>query len=165
MTPFPSESLACTSAPASSKDMTDRILSDYGLVGHSGNIPASLYEDYVDIIQILKQHGFKPELMAWAKKDHSNEWGVMEEDVLFRAFFKAGENPNEVDENGNSLLANFICSTELSSWVAKVLPAFIEAGVDLNNKNKDGKSILQLAKEQKLGDDVIKLLQKHGAKE
>ncbi len=31
--------------------------------------------------------------------------------------------------------------------------------------NNAGKSILQLAKEQKLGDDVIKLLQEHGAKE
>ena len=146
------------------EDTTDLILSDYVLVGHSGHIPARLYEDYVDIIQILKKHGYKPNLMAWAKKDHSDEWGVMEEHVFFRAFFKAGENLNEVDENGNSLLANYVSSAK-KDRIAGGLPAFIEAGVDLNHKNKDGKSILQLAKEKDLGDDVIKLLEAHGAKE
>ncbi len=146
------------------KDMTDRILSDYSWADHS-KFPAKLCEDYTDIIQILKQHGFKPELMAWAKKDRGDEWGIGDEDVFFRAFFKAGENPNEVDENGNSLLANFICSTKSSSRVADALPAFIEAGIDLNLKNKDGKTVLQLAKEEKLGDDIIKLIKEHGAKE
>ena len=122
--------------------------------------PPKLSEDYIDIIQILKRHGYKPELMTWAKKDHSDL-----NTYALRAFFKTGENPNEVDENGNSLLANFICSTKLPFQVAEVLPAFIEAGVDLNLKNKDGKTVLQLAKEQKLEDDVIKLLQEYGAKE
>ena len=145
------------------KDMTDRIMDDLCLRYADVWLPAKLSEDYIDIIQILKRHGYKPELMTWTKKDHSNSRSFNTE--AFRAFLKTGENPNEVDENGNSLLANFICSTELSSWVADALPAFIEAGVDLNHKNKDGKSILQLAKEQKLDDDVIQLLQEHGAKE
>ena len=129
------------------EDMTDRILSDYELVGHHGHIPASLYEDYVDIIQILKQHGFKPELMAWAKKDHSNEWGVMEEHVFFRAFFKAGENLKEVDENGNSLLANYVSSAK-KDRIAGGMPAFIEAGVDLNKPiNQDGQTPLFYAED------------------
>ncbi len=145
------------------KDMTDRIMDDLYSRYAGGEVPAKLSEDYIDIIQILKRHGYKPELMTWTKKDHSNSRSFNTE--AFRAFLKAGENPNEVDENGNSLLANFICSTKLSFQVAEVLPAFIEAGVDLNLKNKDGKTVLQLAKEQKLEDDVIKLLQEYGAKE
>ena len=48
------------------KDMTDRIMED--LKGSHGGQSARLDEDYVDIIQILKKHGYKPELMAWAKK-------------------------------------------------------------------------------------------------
>ncbi len=142
------------------KDMTDRIMDDLCLRYADVWLPAKLSEDYIDIIQILKFHGYKPELMAWAKKDHSD----LNTEAL-RAFFKTGENPNEVDENGNSLLANFVCSTKSGWKVAEVLPAFIEAGVDLNHKNKGGKTILQLAKEQKLEDDVIKLLQEYGAKE
>ncbi len=143
------------------KDVTDRIMEDSMTPGHGPGGPARLYEDYVDVIQILKKHGYKPELMAWAKKDDI-DWRSFNTYAL-RAFFKTGENPNEVDENGNSLLANFISSAKYR--IVGVLRAFIEAGVDLNHKNKDGKSILQLAREQKLGDDVIKLLQERGAKE
>ncbi len=80
------------------KDMTDRILSDLSQASHS-QFPAKLCEDYVDIIQILKQHGFKPELMAWTKKDHSDEWGIVKEDAFFRAFFKTGSNPHPSQEN------------------------------------------------------------------
>ena len=144
------------------KDMTDLLLGDHMKCGHGGK-SARLYEDYIDIIQILKKHGYKPELMAWAKKDHSDDGSCNTE--ALRAFFKTGENPNETDENDNSLLGNYISSAKSAWMVAGVLPAFFEAGVDLNHKNKDGKSILQLAKEQKLGNNVIKLLQKHGAKE
>ena len=135
------------------KDMTDRLLGDN----------ARLDEDYVDIIQILKKHGYKPELMAWAKKDHRDD--VLSSNTgAFRAFFKTGENPNETDENGNSLLANFVSSAKEEWRIAGALPAFIEAGVDVNHKNKAGKTVLQLAKEQKLGNNVIQLLQEHGAK-
>ncbi len=143
------------------KDMTDRIMED--LKGSHGGKSARLCEDYVDIIQILKKHGYKPDLMAWAKKDHSDD-GSCNTEVL-RAFFKTGENPNETDENGNSLLANFVSSAKEEWRIAGALPAFVEAGVDVNHKNKAGKTVLQLAKEQKLGDRVIKLLQEHGAKE
>ena len=97
------------------------------------------------------------------KKDHRD--GTSSNTEAFRAFLKTGEDLNETDENGNSLFANFIFSTKSSSRVADVLSAFIEAGVDLNSKNKAGKTILQLAKEQKLGNNVIQLLQEHGAKE
>ena len=144
------------------KDMTDLLLGDKMKCGHGGK-SARLYEDYVDIIQILKKHGYKPELMAWAKKDHSDDGSCNTE--ALRAFFKTGENPNETDENDNSLLGNYISSAKEEWRIAGVLPAFVEAGVDLNHKNKDGKSILQLAKEQKLGNNIIQLLQEHGAKE
>ncbi len=151
------------------KDMTNRLLGN--MTGGHVSSPLLPYEDYVDIIQILKKHGYKPELMAWAKKGHS-DWHDFNTEVL-RAFFKTGENPNEVDESGNSLLANFVSSAHVYEYdkhrIADVLHAFIEAGVDLNLKNKDGKTILQLAKEKELGDelgdDVIKLLKEHGAKE
>ena len=144
------------------KNMTDLLLGDHMKCGHGGK-SARLYEDYIDIIQILKKHGYKPELMAWAKKDHSDDGSCNTE--ALRAFFKTGENPNETDENDNSLLGNYISSAKEEWRIAGVLPAFVEAGVDLNHKNKDDKSILQLAKEQKLGDDVIKLIKEHGAKE
>ena len=44
----------------------------------------------------------------------------------------------------------------------RALPIFREAGADFNHKNKVGKSILQLAKEKKLGAG---LLEEYGAKE
>ena len=143
------------------KDMTDRIMED--LKGSHGGQSARLCEDYVDIIQILKKHGFKPELMAWAKKDHSKEYIHHE---ALRAFFKTGENPNEVDENGDSLLSFLISNSDLYG-ITGALPIFREAGADFNHKNKVGKSILQLAKEKKSWerDKIVKLLQEHGAKE
>ena len=123
------------------QDMTERLMDDL-----KGSLSARLYEDYVDIIQILKKHGFKPELMAWAKKDHSD----LNTEAL-RAFFKTGENPNETDENGNSLLAN-LASSAKSKWVVnEVLPAFIEAGVDVNKPiNQDGQPPLFYAKDAKM---------------
>ena len=51
----------------------------------------------------------------------------------------------------------------------RAFPIFREAGADFNHKNKAGKSVLQLVKEKKLGDElgdeIIKLLQENGAKE
>ncbi len=129
------------------EDMTDRLMSDFKWVGHF-QYPARSCEDYVKIIQILKQHGFKPELMAWAKKDHSNESYIGSEADFFRAFFKTGSNPNETDENGNSLLANFASSTESAWRVANVLSAFIEAGVDVNKPiNRNGQTPLFYARD------------------
>ena len=144
------------------KDMTDRIMED--LKGSHGGKSARLCEDYVDIIQILKKHGYKPDLMAWAKKGHSDD-GSCNTEVL-RAFFKTGENPNEVDENGDSLLSFLISNSDLYG-ITGALPIFHEAGADFNHKNKVGKSILQLAKEKKSWerDKIVKLLQEHGAKE
>ena len=132
------------------KDMTDRLMSDYRWADHS-KFPARLCADYVDIIQILKQHGYKPELMAWTKKDHSDERFIEREAEFFRAFFKTGENPNETDENGNSLLANFVSSTKSEWRTAAVLPAFIEAGVDVNKPiNQDGQTPLFYAEDAEL---------------
>ncbi len=125
------------------QDMTERLMDDHLKMG---SLSARLYEDYVDIIQILKKHGFKPELMAWAKKDHSD----LNTEAL-RAFFKTGENPNETDENGNSLLANLASSTNFKWVVNEVLPAFIEAGVDVNKPiNRDGHPPLFYAKDAEM---------------
>ena len=77
--------------------------------------------------------------MAWAKKDHSGEIWVMSRADFFRAFFKTGENPNEVDENGNSLLANYVSSAK-KGRIADALPAFIEAGVDREQADQPGRS-------------------------
>ncbi len=116
------------------KDMTDRLMGVLCPRYAGGEVPDKLSEDYIDIIQILKRHGYKPELMAWAKKVSSDRHAWKYVNYLnteaLRAFFKTGENPNEVDENGNSLLANFISSAK--SMIAGVLRAFIEAGVDVN---------------------------------
>ncbi len=120
------------------KDMTDRLMGDFKWVGHF-EYPARSCEDYIKIIQILKQHGYKPDLMAWAKKDHSGEIWVMSRADFFRAFFKTGENPNEVDENGNSLLANYVSSAK-KGRIADALPAFIEAGVDREQADQPGRS-------------------------
>ena len=141
--------------------MTNRLMSDFKWVGHS-KYPAKSCEDYVKIIQILKQHGYKSDLMTWAKKDHSDESCVETEADFFRAFFKTGENPNETDENGNSLLANFASSnftfsTESERRIAAVLPAFIETGVDVNKPiNQDGQPPLFYAEHLELIDQLLR---------
>ena len=123
------------------EDMTNRLLGN--MTGGHVLKPLLLYEDYVDIIQILKKHGYKPELMAWAKKGHS-DWRHFNTEAL-RAFFKTGENPNEVDESGNSLLANLAPSFQM---VNVVLPDFIEAGGDVNKPiDQDGQTPLFYAED------------------
>ena len=132
------------------KDMTERLMDEaVSIHGHIWS-PARLCEDYVDIIQILKKHGFKPELMAWAKKSHSND-RTFNTNAL-DAFFKTGSNPNEIDENANSLLANVVASADEHEYmivrIAGALPAFIEAGVDVNKPlNQDGQPPLFYAKD------------------
>ena len=127
------------------KDMTNRLL--YDMTGSHGEKSARLYEDYVDIIQILKKHGYKPELMAWIKQHHDDEQGIVNENA-FRAFFKTVSNPNEVDENGNSLLANLASSARFRWMVNEVLPAFIEAGGDVNKPiDQDGQTPLFYAED------------------
>ena len=128
------------------KDMTDRIMGDVKWADHS-KYPARLEEDYVDIIQILKKHGYKPDLMAWIKENRDNEQGIVNENA-FRAFFKTVSNPNEVDESGNSLLTNLASSTRYGWMVNEVLPAFIEAGGDVNKPiNQDGQTPLFYAED------------------
>ena len=148
------------------KDMTNSLLGD--ILGFSGVYhPCHPYEDYVDIIQILKRHGYTPNLIAWTQDEsvlHTSDFNQ----YVLRAFFKTGENPNEVDENGDSLLFHFLSTKKFDLYgreMARAFPIFREAGADFNHKNKAGKSILQLAKEKKLWDGVIELLQEHGAKE
>ena len=137
------------------EDMTDQLMSDFKWVYH-GNLPARSCEDYIDIIQTLKKYGYRPDLMTWAKKDHSDEGYIETEADFFRAFFKTGSNPNETDENGNSLLANFVSSTKSEWRVADVLPAFIEAGVDVNKPiNQDGQTPLFYAGDAKLIDQLL----------
>ena len=132
------------------KDMTDRIMGDVKWADHS-KYPARLEEDYVDIIQILKKHGYRPELMAWIKENRDDEQGIVNENA-FRAFFKTGSNPNEIDENGNSLLANFVASVKEDEYrIADVLPAFIEAGVDVNKPiDQDGQTPLFYAQDAEM---------------
>ena len=148
------------------KDMTNSLLGD--ILGFSGVYhPCHPYEDYVDIIQILKRHGYTPNLIAWTQDEsvlHTSDFNQ----YVLRAFFKTGENPNEVDENGDSLLFHFLSTKKFDLYgreMARAFPIFREAGADFNHKNKAGKSILQLAKEKKLWDGVIELLKEHGAKE
>ena len=49
-------------------------------------------------------------------------------------------------------------------WDSRGVQALLDAGADPNIKNKAGKTALQIAKEKK-DDDIIQLLQEHGAKE
>ena len=147
------------------EDMTNRLLGN--MTGGHCSRPLLPYEDYVDIIQILKRHGYTPNLMAWTQEKSDLGTGDFNQYVLL-AFFKTGENPNEVDENGDSLLFHFLSTKKFDLYgreMARAFPIFREAGADFNHKNKAGKSILQLAKEQKLGNNIIQLLQEHGAKE
>ncbi len=151
------------------KDMTNRLLGN--MTGGHVSSPLLPYEDYVDIIQILKRHGYTPNLMAWTQEKSYLGTTDFNQYVL-RAFFKTGENPNEVDENGDSLLFHFLSTKKFDLYfreMDRALPIFREAGADFNHKNKAGKSVLQLVKEKKLGDElgdeIIKLLQENGAKE
>ena len=147
------------------EDMTNRLLGN--MTGGHGSRPLLPYEDYVDIIQILKRHGYTPNLMAWTQEESRLGTTDFNQYVLL-AFFKTGENPNEVDENGDSLLFHFLSTKKFDLYfreMDRALPIFREAGADFNHKNKAGKSVLQLVKEKKLGDEIIKLLQENGAKE
>ncbi len=145
------------------KDMTDRLMSDLKPVHHHSE-PARLCADYVKIIQILKQHGYKPELASWAKDRESELFEQFNMEAL-RAFFKAGEDPNETDGDGNSLLANIvqaevpdkICDSSIMAFseymrrIDQVMPDFIEAGVDVNKPiNQDGQTPLFYAGNAKL---------------
>ena len=145
------------------EDMTNRLMSDFKWVGHS-KYPARSCEDYVKIIQILKQHGYKPELASWAKDRESRLFDEFNMEA-FRAFFKAGEDPNETDGDGNSLLANIvqaevpdkICDSSIMLFsesmrrIDQVMPDFIEAGVDVNKPiNQDGQTPLFYAGNAKL---------------
>ena len=147
-----------------SKDMTYRLMSDFTNVRYGGKAPARLCADYVDIIQILKQHGYKPELASWGKDRESPLFEKFNMAVL-RAFFKAGEDPNETDGDGNSLLANIvqaevpdkICDSSIMLFsesmrrIDQVMPDFIEAGVDVNKPiNQDGQTPLFYAGNAKL---------------
>ncbi len=125
------------------KDMTNSLLGN--ILGFSGVYhPCHPYEDYVDIIQILKRHGYTPNLIAWTQEKSVLHKSDFNEYVL-RAFFKTGENPNEVDENGDSLLFHFLSTKKFdlpAREMARALPIFREAGADFNHKNKAGNSLL-----------------------
>ncbi len=123
------------------ESMELELLFDRRQIGHS-TLLGRPFEDYVDIIQILKQHGYKPDLMAGTKKLRGKWMRILNLEA-YCAFLKAGENPNETDENGNSLLANFVSSTAevYRGFTTEVLPAFIEAGVDVNKPiDQDGQT-------------------------
>ena len=78
-----------------------------------------------------------------------------------KAILQSGANPNAADEQGDSSLMLFIASDKAT--VGDVA-AFLDAGADVSHKNKAGKTALQIAKEKKL-DDIVKVLEEHGAKE
>ena len=130
------------------KDMTQRLLSDADF--RNSRRPC---EDYVDIIQILKRHGYKPDLMAWAKEGDS----CLENTSAFRAFFKAGENPNEVDENGNLIFSIAPVEMRVKDWDDVMVSIFLEAGVDVNKPiNQDGQTLLFYAEEAELIDQLLR---------
>ena len=79
---------------------------------------------------------------------------------VLKVLLESGADPNATDEQGNSALMLFIASTTVED-----VAAFLDAGADVSHKNNAGKSVLQLAKEKKQGDEIIKLLKEHGAKE
>ena len=79
---------------------------------------------------------------------------------VLKVLLESGADPNATDEQGNSALMLFIASTTVED-----VAAFLDAGADVSHKNKAGKSVLQLAKEKKQGNEIIKLLKEHGAKE
>ena len=136
------------------KDMTQRLLSDTdsasGSFGFYSHRPC---EDYVDIIQILKRHGYKPDLMAWAKEGD----GCLNNTSAFRAFFKAGENLNKVDENGNLIFSIAPVEMGVKDWDDIMVSIFLEAGVDVNKPiNQDGQTLLFYAEEAELIDQLLR---------
>ncbi len=138
------------------KDMTNRLLGN--MTGGHVSSPLLPYEDYVDIIQILKRHGYTPNLIAWTQEKSGLGTTDFNQYVL-RAFFKTGENPNEVDENGDSLLFHFLSTKKFdlpTREMARALPIFREAGADFNHKNKTGNSLLTyLASSNAWADEVL----------
>ncbi len=136
------------------KDMTQRLLSDSdsasGRLGFYSHRPC---EDYVDIIQILKRHGYKPDLVAWAKEKGNS----LDNTSAFRAFFKAGESPNEVDENGNLIFSIAPTAMGVKDWGNLVFSIFLEAGVDVNKPiDQDGQTLLFRAEEAELIDQLLR---------
>ncbi len=136
------------------KDMTQRLLSDTdsasGSFGFYSHRPC---EDYVDIIQILKRHGYKPDLMAWAKEKDSN----LNNTSAFRAFFKAGESPNKVDENGNLIFSIAPVEMGVKDWRDLMVSIFLEAGVDVNKPfDQDGQTLLFYAEGAELIDQLLR---------
>ncbi len=75
-----------------------------------------------------------------------------------RLLMQRGVRINAQDNEGNTALMMAVTKDSYG------VQALLDAGADPNIKNKAGKTALQIAQEKK-DDDIIKLLQEHGAKE
>ena len=71
--------------------------------------------------------------MAWAK---GNGGGGGLNINAFLTFFKTGENLNETDENGNSLLGNYVSSAKYAWRIAQVLSALLKQEQNLTIRTK-----------------------------
>ena len=114
-------------------------------------------EQYARIIELLKKAG--ADIQHTLVQNNRREIPSLR---VLKAFLKCGADPSATDDQGNNGLMLLIASGNATPGL---IQAFLNAGANPNHKNKDGKSILQLAKEQKLGNNIIQLLQEHGAKE
>ncbi len=81
---------------------------------------------------------------------------------MVRLLLQNGANINAQDDEGNTYLMQIILSTRYNRQDACRL--LLDSGAKTDIKNKDGKTALRLAREQKI-DDVVKLLEERGAKE
>ncbi len=80
-----------------------------------------------------------------------------EDPAVVSALVQAGADVNAKNNKGNTPLFRARKSAAVS--------ALIQAGADVNARNNAGKSVFQYAKEERRGNDIIKLLEEHGAKE
>ena len=113
-------------------------------------------EQYARIIELLKKAG--ADIQHALVQNNRREIPSLR---ALKAFLKCGADPSATDDQGNNGLMLLIASDNATPGL---IQAFLNAGVDPNHKNKDGKTALQIAREKK-ADDIIKLLEEHGAKE
>ncbi|MGK5595721.1 MAG: ankyrin repeat domain-containing protein [Parachlamydiaceae bacterium] len=135
-------------------------------------------QDTPEIIKMLVKHGADPlKKVKWrkptlffsaiVKKNLAQVLAFIEGGAaeIIESLIRHGADPYKLDPLGNPPLFNAIKYHHLAKGVyamKKIIPTFIEAGIDLNYTDKDGQTALHIA--AKYGKpEIVKLLIKHGA--